>query len=348
MGGSSGSLASARVAAAAAAAGAAAAGVTGARHRAQFGDTTAAPAGRVGVAQDETARGARAAAAIDVSEQPGPAVEIASVSVAAAAAAANAVSAAIAATVASRAAARARGRTDADTGAVTPADTSDASAAGAASAAPLPVKASAVAGPPAAAAIPVAPAMAAAALPALPPAPAPVTIQDYHRPPPKESPYIIRASVCELDTVTPPFDASTATAVPATVPVPSPAVEEPNRRYMRPTGDAPDVPGIIRAGHDDQAEAMPKPAPLFSNEGIVREAEARHRGRLLGPIGGLVAALPAAGAALGHRRDSSQPEVETILADSGRQPRFPPHSTWTPWTGTDPSAGGDRSRSLPP
>lgn len=139
------------------------------------------------------------------------------------------------------------------------------------------------------------------ALPAVPARP-PVTVQGYRRSPAKDSPSIIRAHRDE------PEDADAAVTPDPT------AADDPNRRYMR----------------RSEPEAV-APAPLFSNEGIVRQVEAERRSRFLGPLGGLVAAFQGAGKAFGHTDGSSGSETETlaVTAESdafvGSSPDFLPN-----------------------
>ena len=297
---SSGGLASRRVAAAAAAAGAAVAGLP------NSAEVAAAPTGPQSGAEPMPAVAAEATNAVSplvlnaqaeavsaavapagaAEAETGPDSEAAPVSAAVAPvsagvfAAASAVNAAIAATVAARA--------------------SHHAAAGAS------------AGPGTEAALSaMAPALWASsqAVPAGPAQP-PVTVQGYRRPPAKDSPSIIRAHLDEPES----FDSALSAAAAA---APS-AADDSNRRYMRrsePDGTVlPDVPGITRAAHDLGAQGTPLPPPLFSNEGIVRRAEAQHRSRFLGPVGGLFAALLGAGDAFGHTAESSSPEMETLVA----------------------------------
>jgi hypothetical protein len=88
----------------------------------------------------------------------------------------------------------------------------------------------------------------------------------------------------------------------------SAAPDDPTRKYMRPS---PEVPGITRAA--PAAEEAPaesaRPAPLFSNEGIVRQYEARYRGRIPGPLAGIFTAVLAAGTILGHELSGAKSAV---------------------------------------
>ena len=100
-------------------------------------------------------------------------------------------------------------------------------------------------------------------------------------------------------------DAAAETAAVVTIA----AADDGNRKYMRPGAGEPDAVGsAVDAGSS-------KPEPLFSNEGIVREAEARRKRRALGPIAGLVGAALAAGPALGHTSTSTAPAAEILAVD---------------------------------
>ena len=157
------------------------------------------------------------------------------------------------------------------------------------------------AGPESEAAVSATTPMPAASNPALPAARPPVTVEGYRRSPAKDSPSIIRAHHDAPEGA----DAAVAAA-------------DPNRRFMRRSEpdrtDLPDVPGIIRAAHDPETEEAVVPPPLFSNEGIVRRAEAERRNRFLGPLGGLAAAFLGAGKAFGHTGGSSGPGTEALAA----------------------------------
>jgi hypothetical protein len=76
---------------------------------------------------------------------------------------------------------------------------------------------------------------------------------------------------------------------------------------MRPD---PDDSGTVRAvpAEETLAESA-KPAPLFSNEGIVRQYEARHSGRIPGPVVGIFTALLAAGTVLGHELSGAKTAI---------------------------------------
>jgi hypothetical protein len=128
----------------------------------------------------------------------------------------------------------------------------------------------------------------------------PVTVEGYVRAPGREIPGLTRAHQDEPE--------AAATILPAS--------DDPTRKYMRPAAGLPEVPGIIRAAPAEQealAEAA-KPAPLFSNEGVVRQSEARHKGRIPGPLFGVFTALLAAGTVLGHEIGSRLPGAKGAAA----------------------------------
>jgi len=106
----------------------------------------------------------------------------------------------------------------------------------------------------------------------------------------------------------PPAASPTVPAGPARPPVTVQDYRRPPAKYS---------PSIIRAAHDPEAEETAVPAPLFSNEGIIRQAEAQRRSRFLGPVGGLVVALLGAGKAFGHTGESSRADADTLLAGPG-------------------------------
>jgi outer membrane biosynthesis protein TonB len=132
------------------------------------------------------------------------------------------------------------------------------------------------------------------------PAGSSVTIQDYVRAPGRDIPGLTRAHRDEPETPTP---ASTLPFVPTPLP-------------------APDVAGITRAHHDEaETPGEPaRPAPLFSNEGMVRQAEVRRRRRSLGPIAGGFGALLVSRTALGHRHETHLPGAETAAPGRGLSP----------------------------
>jgi hypothetical protein len=148
----------------------------------------------------------------------------------------------------------------------------------------------------------------------------PVTDGGNVRPPDREVPDLIRASRVEPEDEVPDEVADDLTISPL-VPLPPPSATDASaRRYMRPV---PDVPGIIRASREEEAlaEDLAKPAPIFSNEGIVRAAAARHRNRVLAPIADLGGVLLDAGSALGHGIASSIPGAKAAVASPGASTR---------------------------
>ena len=132
------------------------------------------------------------------------------------------------------------------------------------------------------------------------PARSPVTIPGYVRPPGRDILGLTRAHHDEPDA---PISASATPLVPTPLPVS-------------------DVTGITRAHHDEaETPGEPaRPAPLFSNEGMVRQAEVRGRSRGLGPIAGVFGALLASGTALGHRLESHLPGAETAATGRSLSP----------------------------
>jgi hypothetical protein len=135
----------------------------------------------------------------------------------------------------------------------------------------------------------------------------PVTVQSYRRAPAKVSPYIIRARAEAADWD--PTSGMNASGAESTVPT----TDNPNRRYMR--RQSPDPADRPLAPVESQGRD--RPAPLFSNEGIVRQAEARRRRRLIGPFGGFAATIFGAGAALGHSGESGRPTAPVLVDDPG-------------------------------
>ncbi len=137
----------------------------------------------------------------------------------------------------------------------------------------------------------------------------PAVVQGYQRPPAKESPSIIRARHDESDAMV--EGPASGPPEPAT-----PNAESPHQRYVRrPTPDTvgvPEVPGIVRAAADTGGVTV-QPPPLFSNEGIVREAQSRGRARYFGPLGGVAAGLAAVGTALGHNGGPDR-HTQTLVA----------------------------------
>ena len=150
------------------------------------------------------------------------------------------------------------------------------------------------------------------------PGPPPVAIQGYRRAPARYSPNIIRAPRSEADAGEGHLPAA-GSAAPAVEPALA-AADDPNGRYMR--RDAPAStdgrlgPVARAAGSVDfPSDGRTLPAPLFSNEGIFRQAEARRRRRLPGPLGAAAATIFGAGTALGHNRGSERPDRPTLLDD---------------------------------
>ena len=132
------------------------------------------------------------------------------------------------------------------------------------------------------------------------PARSPVTIQGYVRPPGRDILGLTRAHRDEPEAPTP-------ASAPPLAPMPLPAA---------------DGAGIIRAHHDEAGTpAEPAlPAPLFSNEGMVRQAEVRRRSRSLGPIAGVFGALLVSGTALGHSLGSHLPGAKTAATGRSLSP----------------------------
>ena len=135
-------------------------------------------------------------------------------------------------------------------------------------------------------------AAAAAAVAATTPGPVasanpPVTVEGYVRAPARDVAGLTRAHHDEPQAAVP---------------------DDPTRKYMRPS---PEVLGITRAAPaaEEAAAGSARPAPLFSNEGIVRQSEARHSGRIPGPIAGIFPALLAAGTVLGHELSGAKSAV---------------------------------------
>jgi hypothetical protein len=148
----------------------------------------------------------------------------------------------------------------------------------------------------------------------------PVAVQDDVPVTASGFPRVIRASRVEPEDEVVDEEEDDLTISPL-VPLPPPsATDDSDRRYMRPV---PDVPGIIRASREEEAlaEDLAKPAPIFSNEGIVRAAAARHRNRVLAPIADLGGALLDAGSALGHGISSNIPGAKVAVASPGASAR---------------------------
>ena len=123
----------------------------------------------------------------------------------------------------------------------------------------------------------------------------PVTVQGYVRAPGREIAGLIRARREEAEAGAPaPASPALASLEPITA-----GPGDPARRYMRPDQDVPGIVRAIPAAEGTLAESA-KPAPLFANEGIVRQYEVRPRGRVPGPVVGIFTALLAAGSVLGH------------------------------------------------
>ena len=90
----------------------------------------------------------------------------------------------------------------------------------------------------------------------------------------------------------------------------------------------PDVPGITRAHHEavEAIDEPARPAPLFSNEGIVRAAQDRPRNPITGAIGGGFDAVLDAGTALGHSLGSHFPGSKTAIESPVLHPRTAPRT----------------------
>jgi hypothetical protein len=113
--------------------------------------------------------------------------------------------------------------------------------------------------------------------------------------------------------------------------------------YVRPPGR--DVPGITRANRDEPETATQASAPVFSNEGKIRQAEVRRRSRILGPVAGVLGALSIAGIALGRGLGSHLPGAKTAATRSSLSP-LEAGSADFDRSGTPRVSGGRRRRTV--
>lgn len=112
--------------------------------------------------------------------------------------------------------------------------------------------------------------------------------------------------------------------------------------YVRPPGR--DTPGLTRADRPRAETPTPASAPLFSNEGLVRQAELRRRSRVPGPAAGVIGALLASGAALGRGLGSHFPGAKNRATARSLSPGDPGSPDFD--RNGDPRAQGGRRRSL--
>ena len=132
------------------------------------------------------------------------------------------------------------------------------------------------------------------------------TSQGYVRPPGREIAGLTRAHRDEPEA---PTQASAQTQASAPTSVPAPPTP-------------PDVPGITRARHEEGEipAVRPKLEPLFSNEGMVRLAEAQEKSRVLGPAAGVIGALVVSGTALGRGLGSHLPGTKNAAPSRSLPP----------------------------
>ncbi|HEX7492448.1 MAG TPA: hypothetical protein VF337_12175 [Candidatus Limnocylindrales bacterium] len=147
----------------------------------------------------------------------------------------------------------------------------------------------------------------------------PVVVEGYVRPPGRDIPGIIRAHRDETEPVGTPL---------TPLPLP-PRLNAEEARYMRPDADVsgisrtarpddvPNIPGITRASITETVAAAttPRPAPIFSNEGALRESSARRQIPVIGAVAGFLTELLGAGVAFGHSLASHGPGSKS--ADAG-------------------------------
>jgi hypothetical protein len=91
-----------------------------------------------------------------------------------------------------------------------------------------------------------------------------------------------------------------------------------HQEYVRPPGR--ESPGITRANRDEPEVATQASAPVFSNEGKIRQAEVRPRRRTLAPVAGVLGALSVGAIALGHGLGSLLPGAKKATTHSGLSP----------------------------